>query len=39
MAGLVAVNVRGFPGASAGRSSYRLRPADSHWIESRGVLG
>ena len=39
MTGLVAVNVRGFPGASTGRSLCRLRTVDSLWVESLGVPG
>ena len=39
LAGLVAVNVRGFPGAYAGRSSCRLRTAYHLWFESLGVPG
>ena len=37
MAGLVVVNLRGFPGASTRRSSCRLRTVDTLWVEILGV--
>ena len=38
LVGLVAVNVRGFPGEFAGRSSCRLRTSESLWFESLEFL-
>ena len=39
MVGLVAVDVRGFPGASTGRGSCRLRTVDTLWVEGLGIPG
>ena len=39
MVGLVAVDLWGFPRASTGRGSCRLRTVDALWVEGLGIPG